>query len=249
MKGSWAVSFGMPSADPETWRRDIEWTRKHLPKGKILSVSVVGSVQDGWTMDDLAHDYALCACWAVESGADCIETNFSCPNVSTCDGQLYQNARQSREIAQTVRTAIGKTPYIIKIGHVAQHDAVDSLLAAVGDIADALAMTNSIAAKVMQDDQLMFDGQQRGICGEAIRDESIRQVSRFAKVIHDQRLRAKLIGVGGISTAEDVRSYIDAGAHACHLATSPMVNPMAGLEIRKELALQPLPLGPGENRK
>ena len=235
MKGSWAVSFGMPSADPDAWRRDIEGTRKKLPADKILSVSVVGSVQDGWTNDDLANDYALCAKWAVDSGADCVETNFSCPNVSTCDGQLYHNAHQSGEIAQVVRAAIGNTPYIIKIGHLVQDQAIDSLLAAVGKIADALAMTNSIASPVIQADELMFGGQPRGICGEAIREESIRQVSRFAKVIAEQNLPIQLIGVGGISTADHVRSYLAAGADACHLATSAMINPQVGLEIRREM--------------
>ena len=43
------------------------------------------------------RDYAQCARWAVESGADCVEANFSCPNVATCDGQLYQDARQARD--------------------------------------------------------------------------------------------------------------------------------------------------------
>ena len=47
---------------------------------KLLVVSVVGTVQDGWSMDDLADDYARCARWAVESGADAVETNFSCPS-------------------------------------------------------------------------------------------------------------------------------------------------------------------------
>jgi dihydroorotate dehydrogenase (NAD+) catalytic subunit len=69
MLGSWAVSFGMPSAAPDVWRRDIEWTRKQLPAGKLLNVSVVGTYQTGWTIDDLAEDYAKCARWAVESGA------------------------------------------------------------------------------------------------------------------------------------------------------------------------------------
>ena len=211
MNGSWAVSFGMPSADPESWRRDIEWTRSRLPADKILSVSVVGTVQDGWTVDDLANDYALCARWAVESGADCIETNFSCPNVTTCDGQLYLNPQQSRQIAEVVRAAIENTSYIIKIGHVVQDQALGSLLDAVGGIADALAMTNSIASLVIKDDELMFDGQRRGICGTAIRDESVRQVRRFAKVIHQRNLPIKLIGVGGIRTADDVRSYLAAG--------------------------------------
>ncbi len=58
MQGSWAVSFGMPSKSPSAWRADITQTRRSLPEGKLLSVSVVGTMQDGWTIDDLAADYA-----------------------------------------------------------------------------------------------------------------------------------------------------------------------------------------------
>src|SRR5436189_1363597 len=43
MRGSWAVSFGMPSRAPEIWRTDIERTRQALAKNKILSVSVVAT--------------------------------------------------------------------------------------------------------------------------------------------------------------------------------------------------------------
>jgi len=117
MRDSWAVSFGMPSMEPDVWRRDVEWTRQQLPSGKLLSVSVVGTIQPGMTLDELADDYALCAKWAVESGADVIETNFSCPNVSTCDGQLYHQPESARLVAERVRDAIGATPYVIKIGH------------------------------------------------------------------------------------------------------------------------------------
>ncbi len=134
-----------------------------------------------------------------------------------------------------VRGVIGKTPYIIKIGYLPDDESVDALLDAVGDIADALAMTNSIAKKVLQGDEFLFDGQQRGICGTAIREESIRQIDRFSQRVQLRNLPTKLIGVGGVSTAEDVRRYLDAGAHACHLATSPMLNPAVGLEIREQL--------------
>src|SRR5690606_12427536 len=48
MQGSWAVSFGMPSRDPEVWRADVQWTRRRLPPGKILVVSVVGTMEEGW---------------------------------------------------------------------------------------------------------------------------------------------------------------------------------------------------------
>ena len=75
MTGSWAVSFGMPSKSPDIWRADVQSTRDKLPSGKLLSVSVVGSPQPEMTLEELAADYAQCARWAVESGADMIETN------------------------------------------------------------------------------------------------------------------------------------------------------------------------------
>ncbi len=229
----------MPSSDPEVWRRDIESTRRKLPSGKILCVSVVGTVQDGWGLDELAEDYALCAKWAVESGADCIEPNFSCPNVSTCDGQLYQDAAQSRCVAQAVRDAIGRVPLVIKIGHLPLANSAETVLDGIGDLVEGLAMTNSIATTVGTSEQeLMFDRQQRGICGEAIRDASMRQIQRFSSAIRKRESQVKLIGVGGISNASDVRDYLDAGAHACQLATAAMIDPAVGLEIREQLAGQ-----------
>ena len=107
MLGSWAVSFGMPSKAPEDWRADVAWTRSQLPREKLLSVSVVATPEPEWSLDDLADDFARCARWAIESGADAVETNFSCPNVSTRDGQLYQQPRSAGLVAQRVREAIG----------------------------------------------------------------------------------------------------------------------------------------------
>ena len=237
MEGSWAVSFGMPSMAHDVWQADVEWTRDRLPKGKVLSVSVVGSVQPEWTLDQLANDYAQCARWAVDSGADCIETNFSCPNVSTCDGQLYQQPDSAALVAARVRESIGRVPYLMKIGHMTEPERAEALLDAVSSYADALAMTNSVAASVRQeDDTLLFDGQPRGICGDATRTASVEQTRLFAKMIADRQLGLKLIGVGGASTAEHVRNYLAGGAEAVHIATAAMVDPLVGCRIRQELA-------------
>lgn len=237
MEGSWAISFGMPSMSPDVWRRDVEWTREHLPSEKLLSVSVVGTDRPGWTLDDLADDYARCARWAVESGADAVETNFSCPNVATCDGQLYQDAASSAVVAARVREAIGRTPYLIKIGHVSHAEAAAELLQAVGRYADGLAMTNCIAATVQgSDGALLFGGQKRGIGGEAIRESSIAQVRTFADEVAADRQSVRLIGVGGISSAEHVREYRQAGAETVQLATAAMIDPGVALRIRSEMA-------------
>lgn len=249
MHGSWAVSFGMPSMSPDHWRADVQWTRDRLPAGKLLVVSVVGTIQDGWNLDDLAHDYAQCARWAKENGADAVETNFSCPNVATCDGQLYQQPDDCRLVTSIVREAIGDLPYILKIGHVGTAEAAAALLDAVSDHVDALAMTNSIAAKVVgADGQLLFDGQRRGICGDATRTESIRQTKRFADLLAERRDSIDLIGVGGANTFEHVQAYLDAGAQAVHLATSAMIDPRVAISIRERASRQPLEQSERANR-
>jgi dihydroorotate dehydrogenase len=239
MQKSWAVSYGMPSTSPDVWRRDVEWTRQNLADEKCLSVSVVGTMQDDWSIEQLANDYATCAKWAVESGADFIETNFSCPNVSTCDGQLYQNPQSSRIVAQAVRAAISDTPFIVKIGHVRDPSAASEFLSAVEGHINAIAMTNSIAAIVREGERELFAGMPRGICGDATRQASISQVQMFSDVVGQRKLSTQLIGVGGISEAQHVSDYLAAGASACHLATSAMLDPAVAIEIRRHLGTQP----------
>lgn len=238
MDGSWAVSFGMPSMKPDVWRRDVEWTREQLPEDKLLSVSVVGTVQPGMTLEQLADDYALCAKWAAESGADVIETNFSCPNVSTRDGQLFQQPEAAGVVAERVRDAIGSTPYIVKIGRVSTEADAALLLSAVGPHINGIAMTNSIAARVIDGDSLLFDGQPRGICGAATRDASVQQVALFSKLIAAGGHPIDIVGVGGAATAEDVQVYLNAGASAVHIATAAMMDPQVGMTIRRMLRQQ-----------
>lgn len=237
MQGSWAVSFGMPSKAPDDWRADIEKTRSRLPQGKLLSVSVVATQQPGWSLEQLANDYARCAGWAVESGADCVETNFSCPNVTTCDGQLFQQPTDAQMVAAQVRQVIGNVPYIAKIGHVPSRQAASRLLHALAPHVDALAMTNSVAATVRGvDGQLLFAGQPRGICGDAVREASMDQTRMFSQLIQELDMRVALIGVGGASAASHVQQYLSVGAHAVHIASAAMVNPMMAIEIKREFA-------------
>ncbi|MEO1995306.1 MAG: hypothetical protein ABGZ17_08525 [Planctomycetaceae bacterium] len=237
MDGSWAVSFGMPSMDVDVWRADVEWTRDRLPSGKLLSVSVVASVGEDWTLEDMADDYAQCARWAVDSGADVVEANFSCPNVSTSDGQLYQQPDAAAVVTERVRAVVGSVPFVVKVGHVTQREHAHQLLAAVAPFVDGIAMTNSVAATVRSaDGELLFGGQARGICGAATQRASIAQTRLFADIVQQRGDRVQLIGVGGASRGRHIRDYLDAGAHAVHLATAAMVDPLVGCAIRKQLA-------------
>lgn len=242
MQDDWAVSFGMPSVSAEEWKADVRKAKNGLTAGQLLVVSVVGEANS--STDDsqehllnvLADDYATCAAWAVESGADVIEANFSCPNVCSADGQLYQQRHQATVVAERIRRAIGDVPLVLKIGFYNDTTAIAQFLDAVSPYAQGLCMTNSIAAKVTDHSQtLLFDGQSRGICGRSIHQASVRQVQIFCEQIKQKRLTMEVSAVGGVFDADDVKRYLEAGASTVGMATSAMRDPRTAIRIRQAM--------------
>jgi hypothetical protein len=235
MEGSWAVSFGMPSKPPRFWQDDVAATRSRLAKGKFLSVSVVATAEEDWSIDDLAADYAQCGKWAADSGADGVEANFSCPNVSSVDGQLYLNPTDAGIVAAKLREAIPDTPLLLKIGHIENRETSQALLEALTPFADALVMVNGLSAKVRRPSgELLFEGQCRGLAGEAIRETALGQLALFDELIREFGFDMRLVGVGGLGQAADVRACLDRGCEAVQFATAAMVDPGLGLAIRRD---------------
>ncbi len=232
---SWAISFGMPSMQPKVWMQDIAWARERLPREKILSVSVVATASPDWTIQQVAEDYAKCAEWAAQSGADVIELNFSCPNVSSIDGQLYQDLSAARRVLNMVRETVPSKPLVVKIGHVDSPEQARDFVRATDGLVAAISMTNCLACRVRSGQTYLFNGEARGIGGDAIRSASVAQVGMFAEQIAKAGSKTVLIGVGGISEATHVTQYLDAGAESVQLATAPMLDPEVGLRIQQQL--------------
>lgn len=226
---TWAISFGMPSRDPAEWRPDVELARRGLAARQVLSVSVVGSPEPGWTMAQLADDFAQCAVWAADAGAQVVEANLSCPNVCTQEADLYLSPDAAAEIASTIRARLPREiPLALKIGLFPNAERAAAVLHAVSPFAQAVCSTNSITGIVRGH----FGGLRRGIGGAATTARCLEELAMLSKL--DTPL--KRIGVGGVMTARDVRDRLAAGAENVHLATAPMIDPLIGLRIRQELA-------------
>jgi len=233
---TWAISFGMPSKTPATWQADIEDARHGLGRNQALSVSVVASPEADWTVKQIADDFAQCAKWAVDSGAHVVEANLSCPNVCTKESDLYLDAEASAEIASTIRARIGRTPLVLKIGLFTHPEQADTLIRAVSPHADALSSTNSLTAPIRDTrGELLFGGLRRGIGGAAITQRCNQELKILSQLVDNTDHSLLLIGVGGVMTAGDVRERLAAGAHNVHLATAPMLDPRAGIKIRRDL--------------
>ncbi|MBL8177512.1 MAG: hypothetical protein JNK48_22740 [Bryobacterales bacterium] len=231
---SWAISFGMPSRDPVEWRADIGRARQGLHSAQALVVSVVASPQPGWTLQDVANDFAVCARQAADAGAQVVEANLSCPNVCTQEADLFLSPEAARLVASTVRAAMPDLPLALKVGLFPGRTCMEDVVAAVAPFADAICATNSITAKVAGEDGLLFGGLRRGIGGRAIAARCLEETALLRRVLDAQGSPMDLISVGGVATAQDVRDRLHAGATHVQIATAAMIDPMVAIRIREE---------------
>ena len=73
-----------------------------------------------------------------------------------------------------------------------------------------------------------------GYCGEVIRETTLEQLALFDGLIREFGIDVRLVGVGGLGQAADVRACLDRGCEAVQFATAAMLNPGLGLAIRRE---------------
>lgn len=223
-----AVCFGMPSMAPEVWRADIGRAKAGLADGQTLIVSVVATPSEKPTAGEVAADFARCAQWAAQAGADVIEANFSCPNVCSAEGSIYTDPDFSRAIAQTVRDAIGNKPLLLKVGYYKDPALMRRFLLAVNGVANGITLVNAISRPVLYRDGRPAFGEKytrAGVLGRAIHAPCVQSVREASAIIRENHLGLSIAAVGGVSQPEDSADFFEAGANAVMLGSSPMYLP------------------------
>ena len=125
--------------------------------------------------------------------------------------------------------ALHVIPLILKIGLFDHSEEAAAFVVAVDRHATALSTVNSISAKVAG----AFGGLTRGIGGECIRSRRLAEVAILHDAIARRRSPLRLIAVGGVSSAADVRQAMEAGAHHVQIATAAMLDPLVAVRIRE----------------
>jgi dihydroorotate dehydrogenase len=230
-----AVCFGMPSMAPEVWREDVKRAKAGLADGQILIVSVVATPSDNPSASEVADDFAQCARWAAEAGADVIEANFSCPNVCSAEGSIYTDPELSREIARAIRSAMGAKPLLIKVGHYKDSGLMCRFLVAVNGIANGITLVNAISRPVLYRNGRPAFGPKyvrAGVLGRAIHGACVQSVREATTIIRQNNLHLSVAAVGGVSQPQDATDFFEAGADAIMLGSSPMYLPDLAAELR-----------------
>ncbi len=233
-------SFGNPSMGPDFWVDDLKKALTGVGKGQLLIMSVVGTIQDGFTPDEYYDDFVKASVLAKDAGVKVIELNLSCPNVAS-EGVLCYSKDAVIEICRRVKTAVGDTALVAKVGYYSeeQQELLKEIVEGISPYISAISSINTIPAAIVDengDQALIGEGRLKsGCCGAGVRWAGLDMVKRLDELRTEKGYTYQIIGVGGVMTSDDYAHYIKHGANCVQSATGAMWNPKLAEEIKASL--------------
>ncbi len=163
---------------------------------------------------------------ADEKRVDMLEINVSCPNVKEGAIAFGQKTEALTEITKEIKK-YAKQPVIMKLSPNVT-DIAEMARAAEAAGADAISLINTITGMKIDINRKTFAlaNKTGGMSGPAIKPVAVRMVYQAA-----QAVKIPIIGMGGISTAEDALEFILAGATAVAVGAANFINPRATIEV------------------
>jgi dihydroorotate dehydrogenase (NAD+) catalytic subunit len=159
------------------------------------------------------------------------EINISCPNVKN-GGVVYGvDPEATYEVVKAIKS-VAKIPVIVKLSpNVTDITVIAKAAEDAG--ADALSLINTLLGMAIDVDthRPRLGNLTGGLSGPAIKPVAVRMVYQVVKSV-----RIPVIGIGGISTAEDALEYLLVGAKAVEVGTANFLDPEAPIKIIEGLA-------------
>ena len=159
-----------------------------------------------------------------------IEVNISCPNVHGGGMSFGTSAEAAAEVTKAVR-AVTKKPLIIKLSpNVTDIASIAKACEAAG--ADGISLINTLMGMRidLRKKKPLLANKTGGYSGPAIKPVAVRMVYQVYDAV-----KIPIVGMGGVSTAEDVIEMMLAGATAVQVGAANLVNPFACKEIIEDL--------------
>ena len=161
-----------------------------------------------------------------ETDVDMLEINISCPNVKEGAIAFGQKADAVYDITSQIKKK-AKQPVIMKLSPNVT-DITEMAKAAEAAGADAISLINTITGMKIDIERRQFAlaNKTGGMSGPAIKPVAVRMVYQCANAV-----QIPIIGMGGISSAEDAIEFLMAGAAAVAVGAMNFHNPYVTLEI------------------
>jgi dihydroorotate dehydrogenase (NAD+) catalytic subunit len=206
----------------------LPWLARELPSVRKLANIVGFGVEE---FAEVIEQLELSLGAEAAGALDGFELNVSCPNVKAGGMEFGADPAALRQVVSRARAAT-RRPLFVKLSPTLP-DIAGTALIAVDAGADGLTLVNTIPG-------LVIDVERRrpalgfgtgGVSGTALLPVGVLATSKVRRVV-----KAPLLGIGGVSTAEDALQYLIAGATLVGVGTAMLRDPRAPERIVRGLA-------------
>ena len=198
-----------------------------LPEMKAFFRKKVIANVSGFSVDDYV---ILCEKFGAEEQVGILEVNVSCPNVKAGGMALGTSCGNVYEITKAVKQVTDKPIYVKLSPNVTDIAAIAKSAEEGG--ADGISLINTMTGmridlKTMRP---IIANKIAGYSGRALFPAALRMVYQVYEAV-----KVPVIGMGGVSTAEDVIEMMMAGATAVGVGAANLIDPYASKTIIENL--------------
>lgn len=200
---------------------------EELPKlKKCFNKKVMANVS-GFAVEDYAY---TCERLDKEEQVGWLEVNVSCPNVHGGSMSFGTNPEAAAEVTAAVKKVTTK-PVIIKLSPNVT-DIVSIAKACEDAGADGISLINTLLGMRidLKTKKPVIANKMGGFSGSAIFPVAVRMVYQVANAVN-----IPVVGMGGVSSAEDVIELMLAGATAVEVGAANLIDPYACRDIINDL--------------
>ena len=205
----------------------VEYVVSHeLPEmKKYFNKKVIANV-GGFSLEEYAKTAEILD---KEEQVGILEINISCPNVHNGGMAFGTDANNAEAVTKAVKKVTKKPVYIKLSPNVTD---IVSIAKAVENGADGISMINTMLGMRIDLNKRkpVIANKMGGFSGSAIFPVAVRMVYQVYEAVN-----IPIIGMGGVTTAEDVIEMMLAGATAVQVGAANLVNPFACKEIIESL--------------
>ena len=202
---------------------------KELPKLRETYKGVVIANVSGFSLDEYISN---CEKADKSEHTDIIEVNISCPNVHNGGMSFGTTAEGAAEVTREVKKVCKKPVFMKLTPNVTDIAAIAKACESAG--ADGVSLINTLLA--MRIDirrrKPLLANTTGGLSGPAVFPVAVRMVYQVKNAVE-----IPIIGMGGVSTAEDVIEMMLAGATAVQVGAANLKDPLACKKIADDLPL------------
>ena len=200
---------------------------EELPKLKKCFHKPVMANVSGFSVEDYAY---TCQLLDAQEQVGWLEVNISCPNVHGGGMSFGTDPEAAAEVTAAVKK-VTKKPVILKLSPNVT-DIVSIAKACEDAGADGISLINTLLGMRidLRTRKPVIANKMGGFSGDAIFPVALRMVYQVANAV-----KVPVVGMGGVSSAEDVVEMMLAGATAVEVGAANLVDPYACKNIIERL--------------